>query len=177
MSANAGHGRAYLEPAEVAAWERAATNLRDRLLVRVLFHLGCRVSEALSLEVKDLDFNQGSVTILHLKERLRLACPKCNARLGRSHVFCPGCGARVDGPATHQQEVRRQRVLPIDDTTLEMLREYVRRGRPVQRGERRLLFGINGHRAWQVVVKKCAERAGLGPLVNPDTGIGAYMRF
>ena len=80
VSPNAEQGRAYLEPAEVAALERAATNMRDRLLVRLLFHLGCRVSEALSLEVKDLDFDQGSVTILHLKERLRLACPKCSAR-------------------------------------------------------------------------------------------------
>ncbi|MDP2950138.1 MAG: site-specific integrase [Chloroflexota bacterium] len=82
MSANAAQAPAYLEAAEVAALERAATNMRDHLLVRLLFHLGCRASEALSLEVKDLDFDQGSVTILHLKERLRLACPKCNARLG-----------------------------------------------------------------------------------------------
>jgi len=41
--------RAYLEPAEVAEMETRATCLRDRLLVRLLFHLGCRVSEVLAL--------------------------------------------------------------------------------------------------------------------------------
>lgn len=32
-----------------------------------------------------------------------------------------------------------------------------------------LIFGINRHRAWQVV-RECVERAGLGDLVNPETG-------
>ena len=32
-----------------------------------------------------------------------------------------------------------------------------------------LLFGINRHRAWQVV-RECAERAGLPNLINPETG-------
>jgi integrase/recombinase XerD len=68
-----------------------------------------------------------------------------------------------------EQEHRRQRVLPIDDETLSMLREYIERGGPVLRDGERLIFGINRHRAWQIV-KKCAERAGLPKLVNPETG-------
>lgn len=32
--------KAYLEPDEVASLEKMATNLRDRLLIRLLFHLG-----------------------------------------------------------------------------------------------------------------------------------------
>jgi len=39
----------------------------------------------------------------------------------------------------------------------------------VIRNGKRLIFGINRHRAWQIV-KKCAERAGLPKLVNPETG-------
>jgi integrase/recombinase XerD len=38
--------KAYLEPAEIEKLEEAAQFLRDRLLIRLLFHLGCRVSEA-----------------------------------------------------------------------------------------------------------------------------------
>ena len=76
--------KAYLNAQEVQRLEGAATNLRDRLLVRVLSHLGCRVSEALALEVKDIDFSRGSVTIEHLKTRTKLACPKCGAKLGKS---------------------------------------------------------------------------------------------
>ena len=163
--------KSYLEENEVLRIEDAATNLRDRLLIRLLFHLGCRISEALALEVQDVDLGGGTVTILHLKARVRLTCPNCQARLGRGHVFCPGCGVKVEGPVARQQETHRQRTLPVDSGTLEMLEEYMGRGGPVRRGERTLLFGINRHRAWQVV-RECAERAGLGKLVNPDTGRG-----
>ena len=55
--------KTYVEPEEVTLMEEATTNLRDRLLVRLLFRLGCRVSEALTLTVKDIDFDQGMVTI------------------------------------------------------------------------------------------------------------------
>ena len=68
-----------------------------------------------------------------------------------------------------EQEHRRQRVLPIDNETLGMLREYVERGGPVIQGGKRLIFGINRHRAWQIV-KECSEKAGLPKLVNPETG-------
>ena len=68
-----------------------------------------------------------------------------------------------------EQEHRRQRVLPIDSQTLDMLKEYVERGGPVVRDGKRLIFGINRHRAWQIV-KECAQKAGLPKLVNPETG-------
>jgi len=48
--------KAYLEPSEVEGLEKCTSNLRDRLLVRLLFHLGCRVSEALALQVEVLIF-------------------------------------------------------------------------------------------------------------------------
>lgn len=69
-----------------------------------------------------------------------------------------------------EQEHRRQRVLPVDSETLGMLREYIERGGPVLRDGKKLIFGINRHRAWQIV-KACAEKAGLPKLVNPETGI------
>ncbi len=68
-----------------------------------------------------------------------------------------------------QEQHRRQRVLPIDSQTLGMLREYVERGGPVLRDGKRLIFGINRHRAWQIV-KECAEKARLPKLVNPEAG-------
>jgi integrase/recombinase XerD len=66
-------------------------------------------------------------------------------------------------------EHRRLRTLPIDGDTREMLKDYIDRGGPVSRGARKLLFGINRHQAWRVV-RQCAERAGLGFLINPETG-------
>ena len=161
--------KAYVEPEEVALMEEATTNLRDRLLIRILFHLGCRISEALPLEVKDIDFNQGAVTIQHLKVRIKLSCPRCSARLGKNHTFCPKCGVKVEEAVAKEQEHRRMRTLPLDEYTLEMLKNYIKRGGPVTRNGKELLFGINRHRAWQII-GACAERAKLPELVNTETG-------
>jgi integrase/recombinase XerD len=161
--------KAYVELNEVALMEEATTNLRDRLLIRMLFHLGCRVSEALGLEVKDIDFTQSMVTIEHLKSRIKLSCPRCGTRLGKSHAFCSECGVKVAEAVAKEQEHRRMRTLPLDEETLEMLKDYIKRGGPVTRNGKKLLFGINRHRAWQIV-KECAEKAGLPTLVNSESG-------
>jgi len=156
--------KTYLESNEVELMEKVAVCFRDRLLVRLLFRLGCRISEALALKLEDIDFDQGTVTIEHLKARVKLCCPKCRARLGRSHRFCPNCGHSVEKAVAQEREHRRLRTLPVDGDTLEMLADFVRRDKT-----KGLIFRINRHRAWQVV-KECAERAGLPDLVNPETG-------
>ena len=161
--------KTYLEPNEIKRLENAAIYLRDRLLIRILFHVGCRISEALAMEVNDIDSAQGTVTIQHLKSRIKLGCPQCGARLGKSHTFCPKCGVKVEEAVAKEQEHRRVRTLPLDGDTLEMLKDYIKRGGPVTRNGKKLLFGINRHRAWQIV-KECAEKAGLPKLVNPETG-------
>jgi len=161
--------KTYLDPHEIARLEGAATCIRDALLIRLMARLGCRISEALALEVKDIDFTQDTVTIQHLKSRVKLTCPRCNARLGRSHSFCPRCGAKVGKAVAKEQEHRRMRILPLDSNTLQMLSDYIRRSGPVNRKGKSLIFGINRHRAWQVV-RECAERAGLPKIINPETG-------
>jgi integrase/recombinase XerD len=161
--------KTYLELEDIKRLEEAAVYSRDKLLIRVLFHLGCRISEALALKVDDVDFDRGTITIKHLKSRLKLSCSSCRARLGIAHVYCPACGHKVEGVLTEQREHRRQRVLPVDDKTLNMLRQYIRRGGPVIRDGKKLIFGINRHRAWQII-RDYARKARLPKLVNPETG-------
>jgi len=156
--------KVYLEPHEIERMEEAATCQRDRLLIRVLFRLGCRISEALGIGVEDIDFKQGAVTIEHLKARVKLSCPHCGARLGKSHAFCPKCGARVEAALAEEKSHRRVRTLPLDSETLEMLADFVRRDQTEG-----LVFKMDRIRAWQVV-RDCAQRAGLPQLVNPETG-------
>jgi len=156
--------KTYIEAIEVEVMEKVAACFRDRLLIRLLFRLGCRISEALALKVEDIDFDQGTVTIEHLKARVKLCCPKCGARLGKSHKFCPICGHSVEKAVAQEKEHRRVRTLPIDGDTLKMLADFVRRDKT-----KGLIFRINRHRAWQIV-RDCADRAGLPPLVNPETG-------
>lgn len=161
--------KTYLEIEETEKLENAATCLRDRLLIRLLAKLGCRVSEALALTVDDIDFDYGTVSIIHLKTRLKLSCIGCGQRLGRYHVFCPNCGSKIEKTQTEQQEHRRQRVLPVDGDTLSMFKDYIHRGGPILRDGKRVIFGINRFMAWRVV-KECSEKAGLPKLVNPETG-------
>ena len=161
--------KAYLEPEEVMMLEEAAEYLRDRLLIRLLFHLGCRVSEVLGITVNDIDFNNGQVTIQHLKKRVKLHCPTCGARVSKAHQYCPGCGIGIDMAAEREKEFKRFRRLPLDSESLAMLREYAKRGGPVARNGKKYVFEINRHRAWQIV-RDCALRAGLPQLVNTESG-------
>lgn len=156
--------KAYLDAEEIKLMEKAATCFRDRLLIKLLFRLGCRISEALGLKVEDIDFTRGTVTIEHLKTRLKLSCPNCGTRLGKSHKFCPICGNSVEKTLAQEREHRRVRTLPVDGDTLEVLADFIRRDKT-----KGIIFGINRHRAWQIV-RQCAERAGLPDLINPETG-------
>ena len=159
----------YLESGDVKLIEQAAICLRDRLLIRLLFRLGCRVSEVLAIEVKDIDFSRGMITIEHLKTRIKLTCPQCSAKLGKSHSFCSRCGVMVEEAVAKEREHRRMRTLPIDPNTLEILKDYIKRGGPIKQKGKLLIFGINRHRAWQII-RDCADIAGLPPLINPETG-------
>lgn len=161
--------KVYLDVDDITAIEQESTNLRDRLLIRLLFHSGCRISEALALEVSDVDINAGTIRIQHLKSRLRLSCNVCGTRLGKSHTFCPKCGTTVKDAVAKALEHRRMRLLPLDKETLEMLDEFITRGGPIKYGDKILIFGIGRHRAWQII-KDYAVKAGLPRLVNPETG-------
>ncbi|APH13160.1 integrase [Dehalococcoides mccartyi] len=159
--------KAYLEIQEIEQLEQAAEYLRDKLLIRLLFHLGCRVSEALGIKTSDIDFKQGLVTIQYLKQRIKLSCPECNARLGKEHKYCPVCGKKVDKALSDEKEHRKFRTLPLDEDTLKMLKEYI--GRGGANHQNKLIFALTRHRAWQII-RDCAERAQLPHLVNSETG-------
>jgi integrase/recombinase XerD len=161
--------KAYLVREEVEKLEEAAKCVRDKLLIRLLFYSGARISEVIPLEVKNVDFSQGTVTIQHLKSRINLACPDCGVRLGRKHIFCPRCGVKVNEAVAKEQEHRKVRTIPLDRGTLKMLADYINRGGPLDRNGKELFFNINRHRAWQII-RECARSAGLTNLVNPETG-------
>ncbi len=161
--------KSYIEPEEIQRLEDAATNLRDKLLIRTLFHLGCRISEALELVDQNIDFVHKTISIQHLKTRLNISCQNCGARLSRSHKFCPACSLSVEKVIIQAKEHRRMRVLPVDNETLRMYRDFIKRGGPVVRDDKVVIFGINRHRSWQII-RECAEKAGLPKLINPETG-------
>ena len=143
--------------------------LRNRLLIRLIFRTGCRVGEVLPLGVEDVDLDLAMAKVVKEKDRLQLFCSVCGQRLARAHRFCPGCAREVSAPEKRLQESRRQRIIPLDQETVVMLRDFIERGGPVMKNGRSLLFGISRVEAWRVI-SLAAKRAGLGPLVNPETG-------
>ena len=159
--------KAYLEYEDVDLMEQVASCLRDRLLMRLLSRLGCRISELLAVKVSDIDFGQGTVTIQHLKTRIVLFCAHCKSRLGRGYSFCPRCGEEICEDKKRLQEVRRIRILPVDKETLDLVRRFTIEAAPL--GESGRLFNLNRHRAWQIV-RSCAKKAGIPDLINPETG-------
>ena len=93
----------------------------------------------------------------------------CGSRLGKTTKYCPGCGQLVEKAVAEEKEHRRQRSLPVDDDTLALLKDYIKRGGPVAVNGRKLLFGLSRNQAWRIV-RDCARKAGVGYLVNPETG-------
>jgi integrase/recombinase XerD len=137
----------------------AAKNPRDKSFVGVLAKGAIRISESVQLEATDIDFKRATLRILHLKERVKLKCPDCGGILGKRHLFCPGCGNRVDESIREKVEHCRQRVIPLDHHTLRLLDEYLRWRRQFRyRGP--LVFPFTRQRGWQLI-RKIGRRAGI----------------
>jgi integrase/recombinase XerD len=161
--------KTYLESKEVELLEKAATNVRDRLLVRVLFWAMVRISEAVAIRVEDVDFRESCLTIKHLKTRIHILCPYCQTRLSRNTKFCPGCGKEVPDPVKIQQHEHRIRTIPIDSRTLNLLREFIEGDPLIRRDGGGLIFRVGRVQAWKII-RDLAEKAEVGPLVNAETG-------
>ena len=115
--------KGYLEPAEVEQLMEVATNLRDRLLIRILWRTGVRVSELIGIRVQDIDFDNRAIVIKVQKMRKR------------------------DG-----KTIERRRVVPIDWGSLDLVRQYLEwRKQFPYKGD--LLFPITRQRVNQIFWK------------------------
>jgi len=153
----------YHEPGQVQKrLIEVGTNPRDKAFVAVLARGGIRISEAVQLKESYIDFQRGTLTILHLKEKSKLKCPHCSGLLGKRHVFCPGCGNKIDQAIREKVEQRRQRMIPVDHNTLRLLDEYLKwRRKFPYRGP--LVFPFSRQRGWQLV-RRIGLRAGIAGL-------------
>jgi integrase/recombinase XerD len=151
--------KSYLDQNEVAQLEEAATNLRDRLLIRLLFRLGCRISEVLEITTDDIDFKQSTVTVKQTKTKIILLCPDCNSKLNKNSKFCPKCGIEITKAVKQEKEQCTCRRIPLDKASFSILKKFIDGNGPVNNNGKLYLFVINRHRAWQII-KECAEKAG-----------------
>ncbi|XGX80822.1 Tyrosine recombinase XerD [Terrabacter sp. BE26] len=127
-------------------------SLRDRALLEVLYGVGARISEAVGLDIDDIE-NAGE----------------------------PGAAAGDDGGGGSSVRLHgkggKERIVPVGRYAVEAVTAYLVRGRPALaahgRGGPALFLNQRGARlsrqsAW-AVIRRAAERAGLGEHVSPHT--------
>ena len=128
--------KGYLEPEQVERLVAAATNRRDALLVRIPWRSGIRVSELINIRIQDIDFDNRAIVIKMQKMR------------------------KKDGKA-----IERRRVVPIDQGSLDMIKEYLEwRKQFPYKGD--LLFPITRQRVDQIFWK-LGRRAGIMEIGDP----------
>ncbi len=147
------------QPEQVDKLITAAANPRDKAFITLLTRTGIRISEAIQLKVSDIDFRRETLTVMHLKEKSKLKCPYCGETLGKRHLFCPGCGNKVGHAIREKVEQRRQRMIPVDHSTLQLIGKYLewRHQFPYQGP---LVFPFSRQRGWQLV-EKLGRRIGV----------------
>lgn len=116
----------------------APKNLRDVTLLNILYETGMRVTEVVSIQLDDVDLEQGS-----------LSSP------------------------TRQGE---EREIPLEDSTQQLLAEYLAEGRPQlakNKVERALFLNHRGEKLTRqglwLIIKGYARQAGLNTEVTPHT--------
>jgi integrase len=115
--------KGYLEPEQVEKLMAVATNLRDRLLVRIPWRTGVRTSELIAIGESDIDFSNCAIAIKVQKMR------------------------KKDSKA-----IERKRIVPVDEGTLDMVKAYLEwRKQFPYRGD--LLFPISRQRLNQIFWK------------------------
>ena len=128
--------KGYLEPEQVETLIAATTNLRDALLVRIPWRTGIRVSELIGISIQDIDRDNRAIVIKVQKMR------------------------KKDG-----KTVERRRVVPIDQGTLDMVKEYLEwRKQFPYKGD--LLFPITRQRVDQIFWK-LGRRTGIKEIGDP----------
>ena len=128
--------KGYLEPEQVEKLIAAALNPRDVLLVRIPWRTGIRVSELISIRIQDVDSENRAIVIKVQKMRKR------------------------DG-----KTIERRRVVPVDQGTLDMVKEYLEwRKQFPYKGD--LLFPLTRQRVDQIFWK-LGRKAGIKEIGDP----------
>lgn len=128
--------KGYLEPKQVERLIALATNPRDVLLIRIPWRTGIRVGELIGLRISDVDFDSRALVIKVQKIRKK-----------------------------DNKVVERRRMIPVDQGTLDLVREYLQwRKQFPYKGD--LLFPITRQRVGQIFWK-LGRKAGIMEIGDP----------
>ena len=148
----------------------ATTNLRDEAFAGLVDGAGIGISEAVLLEVGNIDCENGTLTIDSRRERVKLSCQYCEETVSKRHRFCPACGGEITEPVREKTEQHQQRVIILDPATLRSIKEYLewRRQFPY---DGPLLFPFTRQRGWQLMkrIRKLTEIKALKQTPETDS--------
>lgn len=156
-----------LSTRDIDAMVAQATNLRDKMIVMFYYDTGIRVSELLEVKLGNIDLENRTVLIPHLKHGIHKVCPVCNKQGGRKIAFCSRCGtdlSRVEAIGVQE----RKRLIDIGEETVDVIKEFL--GNEEHSQDERL---VNLTRqAVYLIIRKLSSAAGLGGriMLNPETG-------
>ncbi len=175
-----------LTPADVKDMQDQALCLRDALLIRIGFHIGCRVTELIKIDVPNVHFRSKTITIIVQKKGVHRRCPECGKRLLKGAIRCSFCPWVVDESVIEEenQSKPRFRTVPVDSKTLDMIREYIERGGPKEVIERDKqaqsdvthlrLFAMTRQTAYKII-RECAERVGITEIVDSESQLKHHV--
>ncbi len=148
-------------------------SLRDRALLEVLYGVGARISEAVGLDLDDID--AGDISAGDISAGDISAGDLDASGIGAGDID-PG-GARRVGSVRLLGKGSKERIVPVGSYAVAAVRAYVVRGRPALAakgtGGPALFLNLRGRRlsrqsAW-AILQRAAERAGVTESVSPHT--------
>ncbi len=157
--------KSHLGIHDVANMEATATNLRDRLLVRLTFRTGCRISEILAIAVEDTRRSDAVRIVRRKKQRTSKICPLCNTRLAKPYTYCSSCGSAITTPLQKTTGSPQIDWLPIDKETMKLIRKLIKEEK-ISTGP--IFLSQNNAPLSRVaayyIIRGLASRAGIGAL-------------
>jgi integrase len=162
--------KTILSPEEINAMFAAAKCIRDQLILQFYADTGCRESELLALTVENIDFDQGTVLIPHLKRGAKKKCPECHKSAGRSSKWCSRCGADLSKVEAEGVQVHH-RIISLGDETLAMLRDFTSDMAKTDR-----VINLTRQSIYSII-REMASATGLAgkAVLNPESGRKHYV--
>ena len=159
----------YLERDQTLALENATRNPRDRsALYASTVSPAPGSQKIIGLHLENVNFDAKLLQIVHEKAQKKAICPKCKKALGKDFQVCPRCLIPVKDMVEKTLKEVKMRTIPVDQTTLDLLREYTATATLRWDGRGHVLFDFNRKRAYQIV-QEAALHAGLPDILNRET--------
>jgi site-specific recombinase XerD len=141
-------------------------NPRNRALVSLLATSFIRTTQTINIKLSNVNYEIQALSIDNPRAYVKISCSICGEKLAKKFRFCPGCGCKVIPTPYDKSDERRQRLIPINQNTLNQIEKYIEwRRRFSYQGPS--LFPLTRQRVWQLI-ERLGRRMGIKEL-HPES--------